>query len=311
MAASATGALGDLAASAARVIALATLLYGLGLFALPQLARIGTVSVAMRPVATCRAEAMPPSQRLQQPTSVVALADGRAHVVDLARGVLETWDLAACRPSAGVSLRALGANEVHALAADAAGNVAALDAGSSRLILLTPELRELRVVPLTGTGLFQPRGLAIEPDGSFLVANTGGGNIVRFRRDGAVVAEFGLRGNGPGRLQQPRSVVSDERGIVVGDAGTGFVHFFSHDGQFQQTFQPPIGVSEVGRGPTGHVFATAAAATTLLVLAPGARGFAPVIGPDGSALSTAGQALSVSPSGRVVVALPGYIAAFE
>jgi streptogramin lyase len=71
-------------------------------------------------------------------------------------------------------------------------------------------------------GLYRPRGMALAPDGTILIADTGGSRIVRLAPDGAFLASMGPDVGGPERLRQPTDVAVGPDGdlfVVNGEGG--------------------------------------------------------------------------------------------
>ena len=71
-------------------------------------------------------------------------------------------------------------------------------------------------------GLYRPRGLAIAPDGTVLIADTGGSRIVRLSSEGALLDTIGPDVGGPERIRQPTDVAVGPEGeifVVNGEEG--------------------------------------------------------------------------------------------
>ncbi|MGD8331249.1 MAG: 6-bladed beta-propeller [Acidobacteriota bacterium] len=70
------------------------------------------------------------------------------------------------------------------------------------------KILELRPDPdnFDETYLYQPRSFTLGDDGLFYVADTGNSRIAVFDGEGRFVRAFGREGQGPGELQEPRSV---------------------------------------------------------------------------------------------------------
>ena len=59
-----------------------------------------------------------------------------------------------------------------------------------------------------------PRGLAVGPDGSISVADTGNDRVQQFGPDGTYIGELGSSGEGPGQFNEPNGVAVDAEGRV-------------------------------------------------------------------------------------------------
>jgi sugar lactone lactonase YvrE len=83
-------------------------------------------------------------------------------------------------------------------------------------------------------GLYRPRGLGLAPDGSLLVADTGGSRIARLGPDGALLASIGPDVGGPERIRQPTDVVvSPDGGLYVVNGEGGALLRLTADGRYE------------------------------------------------------------------------------
>ena len=73
----------------------------------------------------------------------------------------------------------------------------------------------------TGKGEFDsPTGIAVDPNGNFLVADTNNGRIEKFSPTGTFLDIIGTKGSGQGQLGAPNGIAIDRAGnIYVADAG--------------------------------------------------------------------------------------------
>lgn len=83
-----------------------------------------------------------------------------------------------------------------------------------------------------GEGVFYgPRGIAIDPDGRVLVADTGNKRVQIFDKDGQFITQFGGGGLEPGRLDEPVGIAADAQGrIAVADTWNGRIQTFDRNG---------------------------------------------------------------------------------
>lgn len=93
----------------------------------------------------------------------------------------------------------------------------------------------------SGSGLSNPRGVAVTAAGEVLVVDAGNTRVVRFDANGRQLGTFGTRGAEPGQFLQPWAATIDPQGnLVVLDSETQFVDFFSADGRHRKRlFGPP------------------------------------------------------------------------
>jgi DNA-binding beta-propeller fold protein YncE len=111
-----------------------------------------------------------------------------------------------------------------------------------------------------GTGKFDsPTGIAVDPKGSILVADTGNGRIQKFSSNGAFLASMGSKGTGHGQFQNPNGIAVDRaRNIYVADAFNGSVQKLSPNGTFLAEWKGPepgfYGARRIAIGPDDLVY---------------------------------------------------------
>ena len=77
-------------------------------------------------------------------------------------------------------------------------------------------------------GLFGPRGIAVEADGSIVVADTGHHRLLRFSPEGVLMGELGTPGVNPGQFQEPVAVLPGADGdLWVTDTWNGRIQRIS------------------------------------------------------------------------------------
>jgi DNA-binding beta-propeller fold protein YncE len=126
------------------------------------------------------------------------------------------------------------------------------DAPSKALLKPDPEHLQallMQIPPVTmfqggkglGRGQFDfPRGIAADPSGNILVADTNNGRIQKFAPTGVFLSWFGKTGQGPGELEGPNGLAVDSKGnIYVADCGNHRVEKFTADGRFLAEWRGP------------------------------------------------------------------------
>ncbi|MBI2940719.1 MAG: TIGR03663 family protein [Chloroflexi bacterium] len=80
---------------------------------------------------------------------------------------------------------------------------------------------------------FGPRGVAVTPDGSVYVTDTGNHRVAKFGADGRFIAQFGGRGAGEGVFSEPVGITVDPGGnIYVADAWNNRVQKFNNQHRY-------------------------------------------------------------------------------
>lgn len=95
--------------------------------------------------------------------------------------------------------------------------------------------------PAPAGTFYDPVGLAVAPDGTVVVADTGNARLVRMARSGAVVAVWGGPGIGDGQLVEPLGVdIAPDGTVFVADQGRGDVARWSADGRWLGAWRPSL-----------------------------------------------------------------------
>jgi DNA-binding beta-propeller fold protein YncE len=112
----------------------------------------------------------------------------------------------------------------------------------------------------TGKGEFDsPTGIAVDPSGNILVADTNNGRIEKFSPTGTFLSIMGTKGSGQGQLEQPNGIAVDRAGnIYVADAGKHQVEKLGPDGRFIAEWKGPepgfYGPRRIANGPDHSVY---------------------------------------------------------
>ena len=79
---------------------------------------------------------------------------------------------------------------------------------------------------------YQPWGTAVDQRGNVYVLDAGNHRIQVFDRDGGFLRSIGRRGQGPGEMETPTSIVIAGGKIVVADRSTSRLSFWTADGTY-------------------------------------------------------------------------------
>ncbi len=158
---------------------------------------------------------------------------------------------------------------------------------------------------------FGPRYLAVGPDGSVYVSDTGNKRIQKFKPDGTFVAAWGTAGNGAGQFEEPMGLAFDSQGnLYVADTWNRRIQKLTADGQFQNLI--PVASWPSAQTTTGEPNLAVTASGAIVATDP-LRGRVLVFGPNGELQSAWGgqgsdasslnapTGLALAPTGEVVV----------
>ncbi|MGE5302431.1 MAG: NHL repeat-containing protein [Alphaproteobacteria bacterium] len=104
-----------------------------------------------------------------------------------------------------------------------------------------------------------PKGIAVDPSGNFLVADTDNGRIEKFSPAGTFLAAIGIKGTGYGQLGEPNGIAIDRTGnIYVADASKHVVEKLEPDGTVVDEWKGPgpgfYGPRRIAIGPDDSIY---------------------------------------------------------
>lgn len=173
--------------------------------------------------------------------AVTALATigGRVYATDTYQVFVFSADGRVVRQFGRPGSDAEGLDHPNGIAVDAAGRIYVADSNNNRVKAYGPDGRLLwtrggRISDLRKKGeepVVLPRGMAVERDGSLLLADTLGQQLVRLGQDGRIAASFGSRGDAPGQIDFPNDVAVRGDRVIVADRANDRVQVVRLEGR--------------------------------------------------------------------------------
>jgi DNA-binding beta-propeller fold protein YncE len=157
------------------------------------------------------------------------------------------------------------------IAIDRMGNIYVAEIGSKhRIQKLRPNGA---FIAEWAPGLYGPRKIAIGPDDSIYVVDSGRNRIVKFSPDGQVLASWGIEGTGDGQFRGQSSVAVDPTNnkVYVADPLNSRIQVFDSNGKFLSKWSVPEwreakGFEDLAIDPNrGRLYASSAHLSTILV----------------------------------------------
>jgi uncharacterized protein (TIGR03663 family) len=201
------------------------------------------------------------------------------------------------------------------VAVDGAGNVYVVDTWNHRIQKFAPDLtlaggwgQPTRDLINPGPmELWGPRGIAVDRNGTLLVADTGTHRIRRYGPDGSYFGHSGRRGKEPGEFEEPTGIaVGPDGAVYVADAGNARIQKFDAGFRFVAAWavedwadKNPRNKPQIEALPDGRVIATDPAHGRLLLFSN--------VGTVSARIDTALDVPLFSPGGVAYDAAGGYV----
>ena len=198
--------------------------------------------------------------------TAIAVDHGNVLVADTGNGRIEKFS------PTGTFVTSIGQFEApNGIAIDHTGNIYVAEIGSKhRVQKLGPDGT---FIAEWAPGLYGPRRIAIGPDDSVYVVDSGHNRIVKFSPDGQVLASWGSEGSGDGQFKGFSSVAADpiNNKVYVADSLNSRIQVFDSDGKFLTKWLVPEwgrpnGFEDLAIDPQrGRLYASSAHINTILV----------------------------------------------
>ncbi len=213
-------------------------------------------------------EGVPPFGSMREPRDAAVDARGRVWVADFGNSRLRVFD------SNGGFLGGWGGRGAGTFGLREVCGVAI--SGDDLYVADTWNGRVLRYTlkgewKATASGLYGPRSVAVAPDRTVWVSDTGNNRVQHFDSDLNLLGSTGTKGSGSGEFQGPMSVAVGESGAVyVADVGNRRIVVLKPDGDLDRAFPFPgwgqPGEPQMEVGPDGGLWVTDPEANQLVEL---------------------------------------------
>jgi DNA-binding beta-propeller fold protein YncE len=171
----------------------------------------------------------------------------------------------------GSFVTSIAATDPNGVAVDRAGNIYIAEIDSKHQVQKLGPNGTL--IATWAPGLYGPRKIAIGPDDSIYVVDSGRSRIVKFSPDGQVLASWGSEGNGDGQFRGVSSIGVDpiNNAVYVADPINSRIQVFDSDGKFLTKWSIPgwgqtLGYEDLAiDSQTGRLYASSAHVNSILV----------------------------------------------
>jgi sugar lactone lactonase YvrE len=198
--------------------------------------------------------------------TAIAVDHGNVLVADTGNGRIEKFS------PTGTFVTSIGQFEApNGIAIDHTGNIYVAEIGSKhRVQKLGPDGT---FIAEWAPGFYGPRRIAIGPDDSVYVVDSGHNRIVKFSPDGQVLASWGSEGSGDGQFKGLSSVAVDPMNnkLYVADPLNSRIQVFDSNGKFLTKWSIPewgqtLGLEDLAvDSQTGRLYASSAHMNSVLI----------------------------------------------
>jgi DNA-binding beta-propeller fold protein YncE len=207
--------------------------------------------------------------QFDSPTAIAVDPNGNVLIADTGNGRIEKFS-----PS-GTFLTSIGQFEApNGIAIDRGSNIYVAEIGSRhRVQKLTPDGKFIAERKGPEPGFYGPRRIAIGPEGSIYVVDSGRNRIAKFSPDGQVLASWGSEGSGDGQFKGLSSVAVDPMNnkVYVADPINSRIQVFDSNGKFLTKWAIPewrqtLGFEDLAiDSQTGRLYASSAYMNSVLI----------------------------------------------
>ena len=200
------------------------------------------------------------------PTGIAVDPDGNVLVADTGNGRIEKFS-----PNGTFVTSIEKFDAPNGIAIDRAGNIYVAEVGSKhRIQKLGPDGT---FIAQWAPGFYGPRRIAIGPDDSIYVVDSGDNRIVKLSSDGEVLASWGSEGSGDGQFRGISSVAVDPttNKVYVADSMNSRIEVFDSGGKFLTKWPVPewgkaLGFEDLAvDSQTGRLYASSAHLNALFI----------------------------------------------
>ena len=203
--------------------------------------------------------------QFENPHGLAVDSAGNILVADTGNGRIQKFS------QNGTFVTSIATIDPNGIGVDSAGNIYVAEIGSKhRIQKLRPDGT---FIAEWAPGLYGPRKIAIGPDDSIYVVDSGRNRIVKFSPDGQVLASWGSEGTDDGQFRGQSSVAVDPTNnkVYVADPLNSRIQVFDSNGKFLSKWsvpewREPLGFEDLAIDPNrGRLYASSAHMEAILI----------------------------------------------